>query len=206
MNVVPPLKRPIMRSFDFSLWLAWTSSWRHTLIAVELRPHDARCAVLISLQITVEIWLIKMYVAFNIFSGFENGISLLIKTIITFNIPQLRIRLRLSNRLTHWGRVTHICVSKLTIISLDNGLSPSRRLFIIWTSAGILLIRTLGTNFNEILGEINSFSFSKMLLKMLSAKWRLLGQVLNESMKLQTHLNFNLNMPTLFSFWKTHSF
>ena len=25
---------------------------------------------------------------------------------------------------THWGRVTHICVSKLTIIGSDNGLSP----------------------------------------------------------------------------------
>ena len=28
--------------------------------------------------------------------------------------------------LTHWGRVRHICVSKLTIISSDNGLSPER--------------------------------------------------------------------------------
>ena len=30
--------------------------------------------------------------------------------------------------LTHWGRVTHICVSKLTIIGSDNGLSPCRRI------------------------------------------------------------------------------
>ena len=28
--------------------------------------------------------------------------------------------------LIHWGRVTDICVSKLTIISLNNGLSPAR--------------------------------------------------------------------------------
>ena len=42
--------------------------------------------------------------------------------------------------LTHWGRVTHICVSKLTIIGSDNGLSPDRRQAIIWTNAGILLI------------------------------------------------------------------
>ena len=28
--------------------------------------------------------------------------------------------------LTHWSRVTHICVSKITIISSDNGLSPGR--------------------------------------------------------------------------------
>ena len=33
--------------------------------------------------------------------------------------------------LTHWGRVTHIWVSKLTIIGSDNGLSPDRRQAII---------------------------------------------------------------------------
>ena len=26
--------------------------------------------------------------------------------------------------LTHWGRVTHICVGKLAIIGWDNGLAP----------------------------------------------------------------------------------
>ena len=82
--------------------------------------------------------------------------------------------------LTHWGRVTHVCVSKLTIIGSDNGLSPGRRQAIIWTNAGILLIRTLGTNFSEILVEIHSFWFSKIHLKMASAKWRLFGLGLNE--------------------------
>ena len=42
--------------------------------------------------------------------------------------------------LTHWGRVTQICVGKLTIIGSDNGLSPARRQAISWTNAGILLI------------------------------------------------------------------
>ena len=78
-----------------------------------------------------------------------------------------------SNRfLTHWGRVTHICVDKLTIIGSDNGLSPGRRQAIIWTNAGILLIGPLGTNFSEILNKIHTFSFKKMRLKMLSGKWR----------------------------------
>ena len=46
--------------------------------------------------------------------------------------------------LTHWGRVTHICVSKQTIIGSDNSLSPDQRqAIILWTNAGILLIRTL---------------------------------------------------------------
>ena len=35
------------------------------------------------------------------------------------------------NVLTHWGRVTHICVAKITIIVSDNGLSPERRQAII---------------------------------------------------------------------------
>ena len=74
--------------------------------------------------------------------------------------------------LTHWDRVTHICVSDLTDISSDNGLSPGRCQAIIWTNAGLLLIRTLGTNFSEILSEINTFSFKKMCLKISSAKWR----------------------------------
>ena len=56
--------------------------------------------------------------------------------------------------ITHWGRVMHICTSKLTIIGSDNGLFPERCQAIICTKAGILLIGPLGTNFNEILSEI----------------------------------------------------
>ena len=74
--------------------------------------------------------------------------------------------------LTHWGRVTHICVSKLTIIGSDNGLAPDRRQAIIWTNAGLLLIGPLGTNFSEILIEILAFSFKKTRLKVSSAKRR----------------------------------
>ena len=74
--------------------------------------------------------------------------------------------------LTYWGRVTHICVSNLTIIVSDNGLSPGRRQAIIWNNAGILSIGLVGTNFSEILIEILTFSFKKMRLKVSSAKWR----------------------------------
>ena len=65
----------------------------------------------------------------------------------------------------------HLCVNKLSTIVSDNGLSPGRRQAIIWTSAGILLIGPLGTNFSEILIEIYTFSFKKMHLKMSSGKW-----------------------------------
>ena len=72
---------------------------------------------------------------------------------------------------THWGRVTHICISKLTIIGSDNDLSPGRRQAIIWTNAGIYLIGPSGTNFSEILIKLYIFSFKKMHLKM-SRNWR----------------------------------
>ena len=107
--------------------------------------------------------------------------------------------------LTHWGRVTHICVSKLTTIGSDNGLSPGRRQAIIWTNDGILLIRTLGTNFSEILSKIQSFSFKKMHLKMSSAKWRLFRLGLNELSRLKPRnscqnlgyfTQFDKNFPT----------
>ena len=73
---------------------------------------------------------------------------------------------------THWGRVTHICVSKLAIIGSDNGLSPERRQAIIWTNGGILLIWPLGTNFSEISINFHTFSFKKIHFKMSSGKWR----------------------------------
>ena len=56
----------------------------------------------------------------------------------------------LQNSLTLWGRVMHICLSRITIIGSDNGLFPGRCQGIIWTNAGILLMRTLGINFSEI--------------------------------------------------------
>ena len=72
---------------------------------------------------------------------------------------------------THSGQF-QISVGNLTIIGSDNGLSPGRRQAIIWTNVGILLIGPLGTNFNEMLTEIHTFSLKKIHLKMLSGKWR----------------------------------
>ena len=74
--------------------------------------------------------------------------------------------------LTHWGRVTHMCVGYLTIIGSNNSLSPGRRQAIISTNAGILLIWPFGTNCSEILIKIHTFSFTKIHLKMSSGKLR----------------------------------
>ena len=74
--------------------------------------------------------------------------------------------------LTHWGRVTHICVNELTTIGSNNGLAPSRRQAIVWTYAGTLLIRSSGTNLNELLIETDVVLFKKMDLKMWCAKCR----------------------------------
>ena len=85
--------------------------------------------------------------------------------------------------------MTHICVSEIIIIDSVNGLSPDRRQAIIWTNAGILLIGPLGTNFNEILIEMNTFSFKKMHFKMSSAKWRLFRLGLNVLIELLGQLH-----------------
>ena len=73
--------------------------------------------------------------------------------------------------LTHWDRVTHICVSNLTTIGLDNDLSLGR-CQAIRTNDGILLVRFSGTNFRENLIKIHILSSKKMHLKISSAKWR----------------------------------
>ena len=73
-------------------------------------------------------------------------------------------------RLIRWARVTHICVSKLTITGSDNGLPSRRNQAMICTSAGIMLFGPLGTNFSEISIEMYTFLFKKMFLKMSSVK------------------------------------
>ena len=67
---------------------------------------------------------------------------------------------RHSDRLSHCGRDTQMCVSKLTIMGSNNGLSPGRRQVIIWINAEILLIELLWT-YSEILIEIYTFSFKE---------------------------------------------
>ena len=91
----------------------------------------------------------------------------------TFTITAIRLNHKSrQGLLTHWGRVTHMCVRELTIIGSDNGLSPGRRQAIIWNNTGLLLIEPLGTNFREISIGIQAFSFKKMHLNLSSAKWR----------------------------------
>ena len=107
-------------------------------------------------------------------AGFQTGnflICTLQPTCILYKGPHVQ-NLKLPDTimaLTHWGRVTHICISNI-ITGWDNGLSPGWRQAIIWTSTGILLIGVLGTYFSEILIGIHTFSFNKMHLNM-SVKW-----------------------------------
>ena len=101
--------------------------------------------------------------------------------------------------------MTHICVSKSTVIASDNDLSPDRRQAIIWTNAGILQIGLLRTNFSEILMEIQTFSFRKMHLKRSSAKWRpsCLGlNVLSDSIFPAFHQNLSWTNTGPQSWWR----
>ena len=101
----------------------------------------------------------------------ECGTQLLIVTwrVVHRDLTQRQL---VYSALTHWGRVTHICVSKLTIIGTNNGFSPGRRQAIIWTNAAILSNRPFGTNFSEISIELHIVSFKKIHLKMSSEIWR----------------------------------
>ena len=58
-----------------------------------------------------------------------------------YHIPQRSV-----SWLTHWGGVTLMCISKLSIIGSDHSLLPGRRHAMIWTKAGIMLIGPLGKN------------------------------------------------------------
>ena len=64
--------------------------------------------------------------------------------------------------LTHWGRVTHIWVVKLS----------HRRQAIIWSSVEIKFSGPITINFNEILINMQQFSSKEMSLKMSTGKCR----------------------------------
>ena len=76
---------------------------------------------------------------------------------------------------THLPLVPHICVGELDqhlinislkFVLIDNNLALVQ---IIWTNARLLSIRT---NFSEMLIKVQCFSFTKMHLKISSAKWQ----------------------------------
>ena len=111
--------------------------------------------------------------------------------------------------------MTQICVSKLTIIGSKNGLSPDRRQATICTNDGILLIGALGTNFSEILIEIQTFSFFKNQLKVSSEKWRPFCLGLNVKQIILPHMQYTnacfyqFNLQMLYNFtilpqWKSY--
>ena len=66
--------------------------------------------------------------------------------------------------LTHWGRVTHTCISNLIIIGSDNALSSGRRQAIIWIIAGILLIGPSAQWVNSVLLYVRSKVFHDVSL------------------------------------------
>ena len=71
---------------------------------------------------------------------------------------------------THWGRVTHTCISQLYII--DNGLSPILHQAITWTNDNILTIEPWVTKFSENWFQIELISYKKMNFNTPSAKWQ----------------------------------
>ena len=78
-----------------------------------------------------------------------------------------------TNDLSHWGLVMPYAILwSLVIIGSDSGLLPVQYQATNSTNADLLSIRRLEPYFSEMSFEIRAFSFNKMHLKMLSAKWQ----------------------------------
>ena len=109
--------------------------------------------------------------------------------------PSLNV-LSLVWSLIHFPQVPHIYFSE---IGSGNELSPVWHQAITWTNADLLSIRPLVMNFSEIWIKTQNFSFIKMHLKMLSAKWLpfcpggmiwyLWGALKNASQKISNYIN-----------------
>ena len=89
------------------------------------------------------------------------------KNNIGMSSPGLRVKevLYVYSQLTHWGRVTHISISKLTSISSNNGLTPTSYLNQWWNVV----------NWNKLQWNLkqNSYIFiQENAFEMSSEKWR----------------------------------
>ena len=82
-------------------------------------------------------------------------------------------KFNLKEELTYWGKVTHICISKLAITGSDNGLSLELHQVIIWTNAEILLIGPLRTDFSENLIKINTLFNNKIAFE--NVVWKMVA-------------------------------
>ena len=125
-----------------------------------------RCAIYVQQNISILIWthkdarygdlrivdtLLALFTQYNPHTKKHFAIIFLknINNFIQKKISSFVHMFLIYTNLIHCGRVTHICVSKQTIIASDNGLSPGQHQSIIWTNDGILLIQTSGTNLSE---------------------------------------------------------
>ena len=109
-----PHKGQWRRALMFSLIGAWINGWVNNRETGDPRHYRAYYDVTVTGQCNT--YVLK--------SMCECGIGSSLKYYcINGRYPLLDTFIALSN-LTHWGRVTHICVSNWFIIGSDNGLSP----------------------------------------------------------------------------------
>ena len=141
MQRVKPLTTIVVLSSQIKSWSCWNLCWTpvSTRWWTLMRCSLAMCLVEVPLTDVIfvvrqqqEWYITAKKLRYVVFVNLEKAFN---------SVPRKVLRWAL----THWGRVTHICVGRITISGSDNGLSPGRRQAIIWTNAGILLIRCLGT-------------------------------------------------------------
>ena len=118
----------------------------HSAIDLEEKVHVYNTVSLISGEKCQEIHRIEDILNRHSDEGISVRISNWMMSVVAvpcteYSVVMLSVITRLI-LLTYWDRVMHICISKLTIIGSNNGLSPGRRQAFIWTSAGVLLFVT----------------------------------------------------------------
>ena len=164
----------------FLLYWFYRHNWTDCVVQIWFVEHCLYIAVLIEFGgpsvawQKVEVWFIMQYRQRNMpivwFALFYHNLAIHVNPIRKSKISS--IENGSTRYLTHWSLAMCICVGKLNINGSNNGLLPARCQVSIWTSAGILLIGPLRSNFGEILIKVLRFSFKKMHLKMSSVKWQ----------------------------------
>ena len=113
-----PHKWPVTRKMfpfdDVIMYVTHHASWSNESVILAISFFNQQCILGNCISI---LWMYSIYNSLRTSVPWIQHKAIICKTTAMI--------------LTHWGRVTQICVSKLTIIGSDNGLWPGRRQAII---------------------------------------------------------------------------
>ena len=154
---------PHTNALMFSLICIWINGWVNNRVAGDLRRHLTHYDIIVMtcFFLFTPTFVFFVYGEYHVWTEGANCLCTHERGYFDVYFLSYDVMREINNE------ITLECVEKQ---SSGNGLSPVQHKAITWTNSGLLSVKCLGTNFNEILIRILSFPFKKMHLNLSSSQ------------------------------------